>query len=508
MSVAPQLKPLLVATAVSVAVNAALPLKAHAVAVQVQAEGGVVGEHISDIPPYSSNYQGFRVPMRFTLEARPSNTVSLFGDVRFNFQNHPTPAMSLGNTTEAAPESFRQPVMAGSEKQVTLESGVAYLQWASPIGLVRVGRMPRHWGLGIWRSTDMDLTGGALSTSDALSMTMDFTPSFSATLHWEKILEGNPYSRADDADAYTAEVLIADEPSDTNSYGVARQIGVAFQRYDHAQTSTRLLTMDLFTKLFFDEFGIEGEVYFPTGDTKNPAYASNGGTERCTVRNPNNDFVTCSSQRVEGLAALGRVRYQLSGSSRPMSGTAVSLIGNDIARLRRVPTSLRNESHIFGLSLGYVRGDKDAFEGIANKDSRVRATVMNPNIRPSLLMYGFNSANIPGMPGSTMTNTSFIKFDYTYEVSNFGAITPSLVWGVLNETNTKNINIGEVADSAVGKKQNLGLEFDLGYRYLTVDNIELGLDTGIWFPGEAWSSKLRGKPASVFGARAILGTRF
>lgn len=493
-----------------------------AVSAQITGRGGLVGEYFSDMPPSGEHYQGFRFPMSFGLEARPSNNLRLVGELYFSMVTSSSVGnKSLGNTngverTNNNGSEVAQPLTQGNNTKFDgVYAGVAYMEWSTEYALIRAGRMPRHWGLGIWRNADWDVNTPSVSTSDAVGATIDMS-AFNVSLYWEKNSEGSPLSRQDDADGISAEVTIQDDPSDTSSSGLSRKFGLAFANYDHKQSSTKLLILDMFAQLHTGPFAGEGEVFFPSGNTKSPNYSVLGGNPYyCdqdkfeagqggdSVRNPDQNFETCDSQKVEGFATLWKFRFQVGGA--PTAGNNTSLLANDMARYRLVPTSLRNESHTLGAWFGYVRGDKDAFGNTISKtaddsDDRVRGVMINGNVRPALLMYNPNGVSVPGMPGAGMTNTLFIRGEYVYESPTIGTIVPAVVWGQLT---TKNPD----ADG-FGAESGLGFEVDCAYNYLRVDNMNMGLEAGLWFPGKAWESKTSGAPGSVFGLRATLSTKF
>lgn len=501
------------------------PGLALAAAAQVHGQGGIVGEYHTNMPPGSATYQGFRVPLGLTLEGRASNNLSLFLDLRFAYNRSPRTATSLGNNSAIENQAedrdangARKTEFKGNEvaQPFSLEGGgrgekteyawvnFAYLQYASEVGLFRAGRIPRHWGLGLWRNAEWQPEGGTISTTDALAATFDLTSTFSGSLYLEKNAEGSPRSMKDDADAFTVEALLADDPADVNASGLTRQIGVAFSNYDHKQTSTRLRILDLFAKVSAGGFGGEGEIVYPSGSTKSLGYRSLGGssTQCPRQRNKDDDYVTCDSQRYEGLAALVRFKWQVAGTGTGPDKT-ISLAATENAR-GRLPTSLLADSHTLGLWGGYARGDSDAFAGVKSPDSTIRSTPFHPNVRPAFLMYNPASSPVAGMPGNAVNNTVFVRGDYTYEGPSFGAITPSVVWGRLDQANTKAGNV----TGAVGRGKNLGLEVDIAYSYKTADNVKFGIDTGVWFPGGAWREQGGKKPSPVYGVRTSASTSF
>jgi hypothetical protein len=504
---------------------AQLPSTGHGAAAQVHGQGGVIAEYHTNMVPNSTTYQGFRVPLGLTFEGRASNNLSLFLDIRYAYNQSPRTATSLGNTRlseetsdgDRLPDGTRRRSSDGSEvaqpftlsggrgeRSETPQIGFAYMQYASEVGLFRAGRIPRHWGLGVWRNAEWTPEGGTISTTDAVSATFDLTSTFSGSLYLEKNSEGSPTSLEDDADAFTVEALLADDPADVNASGLTRQIGVAFSNYEHKQTSTRFRILDLFAKVAAGGFAGETEIVYPSGNTKSLSYAELGGrSTKCPPqKNADDDEITCDSQRYEGLAALLRLRLQVAGTGAGPD-KSLSIAATENAR-SRLPTSLLGDSHTLGLQVGYSRGDSDAFAGAGSADSTIRSTPFHPNLRPAFLMYNPTQSPVAGMPGNAVVNTVFVRGDYTYEGPGFGSITPAIIWGRLDQLNTK----GGAAAGAVGRNKNLGLEVDIAYAYKTSDNVKFGIDSGIWFPGGGWRENGSKKPSPVYGIRTSASTSF
>lgn len=499
--------------------------QALAAAAQVHGQAAVVADYATNVPPLSGTVQGWRVPLGLTLEGRASNNLSLFLDLRYGDNQFPRLGRSLGNSEGLGigrplkGDEARHPFTTEGgrgERQDHVYVGFAYLQYASEVGLFRAGRLPRHWGLGLWRNAEWHPEGGTISTTDALGATFDLTSTFSGSVYWEKVSEGQLTSLEDDADAFTVEALLADEPGDLASSGLSRQIGIAFSNYDHKQSSTRMRILDLFAKLHAGGFSLEGEMLYPSGSTNSPHYASLGGKSDVCPERRNKDllYVTCDGQKYEGFAALLRTRYQFGGTSTSAATStgagasappSANLNATEVSR-QRLPTSLRLETHTAGLWLGYAKGDKDSFKGVGDdlKDNIISAVPMHPNIRPSLLMHNTATASLPGMPGAVMQNGVFVRGEYTYESPTFGQLTPAIVWGQLDATNTK----APTAENAVGRSKNLGIEFDLRYSYQTTDRVNLGVESGFWLPGKAWQTPTAGKMQPVYGIRTTASTTF
>ncbi|MEY4065646.1 MAG: hypothetical protein RIR26_1854 [Pseudomonadota bacterium] len=488
---------------------------AHAATAQINGQAALVGEFISNLPPAGQELKGLRVPLGLTLEGRSSSNLGIFLDLRFNANQFPRTAVSLGNTealntdAELKGDEVRQPfTLEGGrgERREPLYVNQAFVQYdSSEAGRFRAGRMPRHWGLGIWMDDEWKPEGGTRSSSDGVSYTVDFPSALSATAYWEKISEGRLSSRSDDADALTMEILIADELTDASSSGLSRRLGLAFSKYDHAATSTELRIYDIFGVFSFGRMGLEGEINWPDGSTKSLSYASLGGAtekQKCPeLSNPKQLYVSCDSQKVNGLNLLLRARYQLSGGVSAGDKSA-RLSQTEAARSRR-PTSQVAESQIVSLVGGYSKGDSDAFADATDRDNSITGVPMHPNVRPAFLMFNPLSSNIAGMPGALVQNVLFARADYSFESPSFGMLTPAVIFARLDALNKS----GVVTASKVGTVKNVGFEVDVNYSYRTMDGVRFGLDGGLWVPGGAWETS-GVKPETVYGVRATAATFF
>ena len=489
--------------------------RSDAATAQVNGQAALVGEFISNLPPSSAELKGLRVPLGLTIEGRASSNLGVFLDLRFNANQYPNTAFSLGNTeamdTDAGLSGFevKHPyTLTGGrgEKRETLKVNQAFVQYdSSEAGRFRAGRIPRHWGLGLWLDDEWKPEGGTRSASDAVSYTVDFPSALSVTGYWEKISEGSLSSRGDDADALTGEILISDELTDAGSSGLSRKLGLAFSKYDHADSNTELRILDIFGVFAYGRMGLEGEVNWPTGKTKSLAYSSAGGAteaQRCPeISNPNKLYISCDSQSVDGLNILLRARYQLSGGIASADKSA-KLSQTEAARVRR-PTSQVAESQIISLAGGYSKGDSDAFDNVTNRDSKITALPMHPNVRPAFLMFNPLSANVAGMPGAIVRNVLFARADYSFESPTFGMLTPAVIFARLDS-----LNKNTASDvKKFGAVNNVGFEVDINYSYRTMDGVRLSLDGGLWVPGGAWETA-GVKPETVYGLRATASTYF
>jgi hypothetical protein len=314
------------------------------------------------------------------------------------------------------------------------------------------------------------------------------------------------------------EARLKTDPADIPSSGVSREIGIAYSKVDHSQSNTSLNILDVYGKFYISRFSIGGEVLYPSGHTQNPNYQTLGGAPACSVSLPGTNQLaqTCASQDFSALAALLKMKLQLdedTRSSLAATETSQQLIG----------TADRQSSNVIGLWVGYASGGSNQFDAVdsAKSGNSISAIMMNPNIQPSFLMFNNTIPPINGMPTGAITNTTFVRLDYTYESPAFGALGPVLVWGKLNRTNA-NYGSGnslcsgaQVVDSTTsvnrvcaGGGRDLGVELDASYRYTTIDRVNFGVDIGYWFVGDAWRVDGKGSPQGTYGMRVFTGTEF
>lgn len=496
---------------------------AQAASAQIHGQAALIGDAINSMPFSGRVYEAFKFPIGLGIEAKASNNLSVFLDLRAGYNDYPNSNNLLGNSNYTDDSTLvRQttfPLLSDGgfgQRSELIQVRHAYLQYATELGLLKVGRMPRHWGLGMWRNAEFVPEGGATSSSDSLSFKVDFSQTLTASLYYDKYSEGSPTSKKDDVDGITVEAKVADDPTDANSLGFSREIGIAFSRYRLAGSdeTTELKIFDVYGRLFFNKFLVEGEFFLPTGTTSNHRYAELGGQELCPghqdAASKGSRFgLTCNGQSVESVMFLMKLKQQFGGGAvvGETSSTA-SIAATEVAR-SRLPTSQRPETHIIGLWTGFAKGDKDAFAQIkeSEKDNKVSLASMHPNIRPSLLMFNNSVPSQPGMPGARVQNTIFARGEYTYESPSFGSITPSLIWGMLQTTNSNTLENASFDSSRLGKESSLGFELDVDYNYQTVDFVKWQVGAGVWFPGNAWETT-ESKPSMVFGARAGLSTSF
>ena len=519
----------------------------------VSGHAGIVGQYESNVPPANVNYFGFRVPIGLTLEADPTDNLNIYLGFDYAYNNYPGQSVLLGQTKETSTSnnygtstplpfsnttgahgnkvSTSDPSTTGSpfnQKTDTPTLTTAYFTYQTPVGLLKAGRMPHNWGLGIWYNTDWTPTNGSISTSDAIAFLADLSL-FDVTIYYQRYGQGVGGTSTDGtAVAYTGEARLKTDPADVPSSGATREFGISYTKFDHDNSGTSLNIMDTYGKFYLSKYFIGGEVLYPSGETSSPNYQNLGGGPSCSaISAGSSEYRTCNSENVSSLAALLKFKVQLGG------GENSTLAAIDASQ-NLVGTAERVESHTLGLWVGYASGGENQFYSSNDpiyglKGNNISAITMNSNIQPSFLMFNNATPAINGMPTNAITNATFVRANYTYESPGFGSITPVLVWGRLNRTNPNYESCAEeqkvvsstdpnvasnpsptssVNHVCVGGSAALGFELDLTYEYTTLDRVHFGVDAGYWAVGNAWQVNGQGKPNGSMGARLFTGTEF
>lgn len=501
---------------------------------------GFVGQYIGGTPPQNGNYSGMQVPLGLTLEASPNDNLVVRLGLDYAYSNYPVNPTLLGQTTATSttnpsgqytPMPFANAIyaqngsggVAAGQKVDNLALTTAYFGYQTPVGYLRAGRMPRHWGLGVWYSDQWSPTSATISTTDAVSLLTDLNL-FDVQVYYERYGESvGGSSGGGSALAYSAEVRLKTDPADPPSTGISREVGVAFSKFSHSQSNTSLNIFDLYGKFYVSRFFAGGEILYPSGSTQNPNYQSLGGAPECNVTLPNQNqskVQTCNAQNFSAIAFLLKGKWQLG------DGEQASVQATEAAQTS-FGTAERAETHVLESWVGYASGGGNQFNNADNTaygtstSNNVSAVFMNPNIQPAFLMFSQTAPAINGMPTGSITNTTFAKASYTYESPHFGSLTPSVTWARLNRLNPNftaknptciagpNISSGvPINHVCVGGSHALGAEFDIGYQYTTLDRVLVGADAGYWFVGDAWKTQGSSSPNGSYGTRVYTGVQF
>ncbi|KAB8030681.1 hypothetical protein [Fluviispira multicolorata] len=488
----------------------------------VSGHAGIVGQATYNTPPAQSDYAAFRVPIGMLLEARPTDNFSLYLGLEYAYNNYPGPSTLLGQNSESAanptdkinaysllPFSNSLNISTPYSQNVDVPTLTqAYFTYQTAIGLISAGRMPRNWGLGIWRNAEWSPYGSLPTTTDAVALYTDFN-AFDIAIYVEKYgkLSGGT-SKDGDATAYTIEARLKSDPADVSSSGVSQELGISFSKFSHSNSNTSLNILDLYTKFYISKFFLGTEVLYPSGSTQSLNYQNLGGSSEAISTDLSKSSL---SQKFEGVfAALLKMKYQIGGNDN-------SSIASVEKSQKLLGTNEREESHVIGFWGGYASGGSNQFDPNPAAGSNISAAVMNSNIQPSFLMFNNTMPAINGMPGGAITNSTFIRLDYTYENPSFGSVGPTVVWAALNQLNKNNFNDctassvsvnSSVNKMCVGFSRDLGVELDVSYRYTTLDRVTFGVDAGYWFVGQAWQATGQNAPSGNYGLRTSISTEF
>ncbi len=496
----------------------------------VSGHAGMVGQYTNSNPPLGLNYNAIRVPIGLLLSAKPSDNLDLYLGLDYAYNNYPSTATLLGQTSSTSssnPNGQSTPVPFAYATNGTTAYGQntdtpvltsAYFTYQTSAGLLKAGRFPRHWGLGIWYNSEWSPTGAALSTTDAVAFKSDLNL-FDVTVYYERLGTGVGGTNGDaNASAYSVEVRLKADPADSPSSGVNREIGLAFSKFDHNISNTTLNILDVYGKFYLEKFFAGGEVLYPSGHTQNPNYQTLGGSAVCSLSySPaSTQNMTCNSQDISAFAFLLKSKYQFDGrddSSLASTEAAQKILG----------TADRMPSQIASLWIGYASGGSNQFNSSSTTqgNNSITAVSINPNIQPAFLMFNNTMPPVTGMPNGAITNATFVRADYTYESPKFGALGPVITWSRLNSLNGNYSNSNPICKTAptvtpnsavnkvcLGSSGNLGVEVDANYHYTTQDKLDVGVDLGYWLVGSAWQVYGKGAPNPVFGGRVTMGTEF
>lgn len=489
-----------------------------------------VSEFDFGFPPDKGKLKGIRVPLGLGLEANVGDSFQVFFELDYWYNNAPKKTLPLGTgsfaSLTASPQSLpfadlsinktNDPLLPGVQrvgsKSDNLSLMQAYFKYTSPFGIFQAGRMPRNWGLGLWRNARWNPFFGRISTADALSFESKLGV-FDLRALFEKsdiTQEGQSGSSCQ----YTIEAKIIKDPLDSDYSGFKRDVGVAYSYYVHDASKTSLSHIDAYSTIFYNEVFLGLEGLYVWGDTKSPNYFELGGAYA------DEGELTGSKQQVNAFAVLLKANYLLDSSILESEKSIYSYFEAS----QKLASYKRPNSQVLGFWGGMSSGSKDQFKLKKGKGD-IKALPMHPNIRPSFLMFNDSLPERPGMPSGRVVNTSFLRLDYSYENSSFGKIQPILVWAMLNQTNPvygqfcqgndygdkclKDIDNNDGRDiSGLGKSKNLGVEIDVQYRYTTESLVTLGADVAYWFVGDAWKQSDGKKSNAAYGFRFSIAKEF
>jgi len=348
----------------------------------------------------------------------------------------------------------------------------------SDFGTVQVGRAPMHWGLGVVFNSADGPFDRYQSTSDTIRLVSKFGY-LSVMPLFAKNAIGQNLAGARDAGGVVA------GNDDVTDYG----IGI---RYDNPEED------------------IEGGLLYykrNAGDSQTNYFYPSTATFHTKGANGINlrlfdFFIKKSWHRFE----LGVEAPIFSGEIGDVNG--VGSRNTYKATALAVEASLKYDTWKHTLKFGTAPGQSAATSGAANRGKSFSAMQFHRSYKLGMILFNYNLGNLgpanpdsyPNNTGGTTTPTPVSPYDASITNAKYVMLSTAkswehwgmnfgVVWAQANETaqagkDFYNHRTRQWFTSAGTQSKNMGLEVDFGTRYNWDDNISIGMDIGMLFPGD------------------------
>jgi uncharacterized protein (TIGR04551 family) len=488
------------------------------------------------------------VNMRFRFEP----TINVSEEVRIRAQVDALDNLVWGSTPDYAYSrnaangyySDRNDFSIFSASQTTQRSGINSIQdsiavkrvWgevSTPVGILRFGRMPSHWGLGMLHNDGSGIDGDYGDTVDRVSFTAEPLPGFYITPMMDFNVEGPTSPRT----------LEGNQPFDLSNSDDAHSYILAVQRRDTEQERQARLNSDKFVFNYGLHFTYRTQrndavdtLSAPLGSTEGSA--PNGVTQPAVLRKAD-IFIP------DLWAKLERKEWRLEAEAAAILGTlqsrslsAAAADANQALYVYQFGAVLQGEYKLLngdleiGGEIGFASGD--SAPGFGN---RPRRTGSGANGATSLGDTDGPQYSCPS--GCTDNNITNFRFNQGYRVDMIlyreilGGVTDSLYFKPKAKYRITQgfeayaaliYSRSIFATSAPGalytdSGNSLGVEINGGVRYETEDGFFGQLQYGILFPLEGFMKKDGINTGSQVGGsqiardnaqalRAVVGIRF
>ncbi|RME25180.1 MAG: TIGR04551 family protein [Deltaproteobacteria bacterium] len=447
--------------------------------------------------------------MRFRLEP----TINISEDVRIMAQIDILDNLILGSTPNGYPQNQYYPLVVFSDGQIPPTAGFNSLRdsitvkrvWGevmTPLGLLRFGRMPSHWGLGLLANDGgpSHYDNGPLVTQpDYLGLTgqcfdCDFGSTADRILFATKIFghyvvpiidftsEGPYFSFTNE---YNGQNFDLDQLDDVNSYILA-----VFKR-DKPE--------DIRAKLARGDWVLNYGLYFVYRNqaldaidynVKNPADPASGSRVQVDDYAVRNAWATIPDiwvrfmwkklrLELEFVSIIGKIGYTNVAHNLDSDGNLIAELAEGSIDLLQFGFVLQgdykflDDKLIVGLEVGFASGDDSPGMGVrpfAEKQYSYEHGDTNINNFRFNLDYHVDMILWREIIG-TVTDAFYLKPSVRYDVAEgFGAKLSMIYSGAV------------YPDSTRGKSSPLGIEFDLDFFYFSDDNFHAGLSYGLLVP--------------------------
>jgi hypothetical protein len=338
-----------------------------------------------------------------------------------------------------------------------------YMELYADTALVKIGRMSRHYGMGMIFDNGQDPWDRFLTMYDGIEAEMKIG-NFSLIPHYAKISS---------RDGGTANTTTSGGRTASGAYDV-RELGI-IAKYDNKNR-------DLVASILYAKRSSEGRNTFYQGSSDSDDDFSRGGTA-VTIIEP---YVSkrWSKFKVAAEASLQSGDYgniYASGESSKLSAQAyIADAKYDL-----------NPKWDIGVTVGQISGDK-------GDSSKFEAAYLHPNFHIADLMFRYNYAGF-GEGGrsifdSSMTNTRFYKIYGNYKTDKWTWKGAFIMANALETAQGGNVSAYHHEENyrftSLSKQDNsFGYEIDLGFDYRWNPNVLVSGYYGYWAVGDYYAFK-------------------
>jgi len=447
--------------------------------------------------------------MRFRLEP----TINVSEDVRIMAQIDILDNLILGSTPDGYPQNQYYPLVMFSPGQIPPTAGFNSLRdsitvkrvWGevmTPLGLLRFGRMPSHWGLGLLANDGgpahydngpyvtqphyLGLTGQCFdcdygSTADRILFATKLFGHYVVPMI-DFTSEGPYFSWSNE---YNGQNLDLDQLDDVNSYILA-----VFKR-DKPEDIRRELLQGGWILNYGFYFVYRNQaldaIDYNTRSPADPASGSRQAIDDYAVRNAEVYIPDIWVRfmwgklrlELEAVAIIGKIGYTNVGHNLDADGNLIGALAEGSVDIMQFGAVLQGDYRmlddklILGLELGFASGDNSPGMGVrpfaekqfsyAHGDTNINNFRFNLDYHVDMILW----REIVG----TVTDAFYLKPSVRYDVAEgFGAKLSAVYSSAI------------YSDSTRGKSHPLGLEFNLDIFYFSDDNFHAGIAYGLLIP--------------------------
>ena len=438
------------------------------------------------------------------MRLRVEPTFNVYEDIKIKMQVDVLDNIVLGSTPDGFPTNPNVPLSGFSQTQIppdsrnSLTDSVRFKRvWAeimTPLGQLRVGRMPSHFGMGLLANDGRGVDNDHGDSNDRILFATKIAghyiiPAFDWTVSGPSsarlgVPQGQPFDRdqRDDVDQYILAIAKKDKDDEIKEmlendevvlnygvYGVYREqafdAGTYYQNSDPTQQpgridlvarSMNLWAYSVWAKLMWRKLEVEFEHVGIIGDINNPQVAGTFGDSDPKLK-------------VQQFGGALRANYRLLQDSLQLHFLAVFASGD------RAP-GWGTQPLVTSPGAGAWDGGQ---QGDDNKISNLR---LDPDFNVDVIFWrqlvGTVTDALVFRPGIQYNVTQGLgaRLDLVYSRSIYAQSTPS---GGINPSADFN---GDQSPDGVTPSKNLGLEADLKIFYASEDGFHAWLEYALFIP--------------------------